>query len=259
MNEDRVIAATTGALYASIWDEFDRLQWEQFSKEHFEKWSPLPVEEGFFQGKVCLDAGSGSGRAARSILLRGAAKVCAIDVGEGCVRNTRERNQEFRERLEVKQASVLDIPYPNDLFDVVHCDGVLHHTTDPEKGFSELVRVLKPGGVLVMAVYGRGGLMNFAIYSARLLRWAIPQRLTLGICKLLSKSPVTWYAVMDCMYVPIRRNYYEREIRAWFEEVGLLNVRRLDSTWGPYRYGRWMKGEGYLKFAAERPIGTTTC
>lgn len=252
--EDRELAVRTGALYASIWDQFDRAQWVEFSDDHFHKWSPLPVEQDFFRGKFCLDAGCGSGRATRSMLLQGAARVCAIDVGKGCIRNTAERNADFGERLEAKVASVLEVPYPVETFDIVHCDGVLHHTTDPEGGFSELVRVLKPGGKIVIAVYGRGGLMNFAIYTARAFRRIVPQRLTWRLCKLLSSNPVTWYAVMDCMYVPIRKNYFADEIRNWFEREGLEHIERLDSTWGPYGRGRWMKGEGYLKFLADKPL-----
>jgi ubiquinone/menaquinone biosynthesis C-methylase UbiE len=254
MHSDKQIATNTGALYASIWDQFDRSQWEQFSDDHFRKWSPLPVDNDFFQGKQVLDAGCGSGRAVRSMLLSGAAKVCAIDVGEGCIRNTTERNADFADRLDARVATVLDIPFPDATFDVVHCDGVLMITTDPQKGFSELVRVLKPGGTLIIAVYGKGGLMNFAIYSARFFRHIIPQRFTFWACKRLSKNPVIWYAIMDCMYVPIRKNYYASEIHGWLTAAGLTDIVRLDSSWGPYGMGTWMKGEGYIKFIAKNPI-----
>jgi Methylase involved in ubiquinone/menaquinone biosynthesis len=248
------IAVKTGALYAYIWDQFDNIQWNQFSDDHFFKWSPLPSSDKFFEGKIALDAGCGSGRAIRSMLLLGAKKVCAIDVGEGCIRNATERNQGFCDRLEAKVASVLDIPYPDETFDFVHCDGVLHHTTDPTKGVSELIRVLKPGGKMVIAVYGRGGLMNFAIYTARIFRHLIPFQLTFSLCKFLSKDTVIWYAILDPMYVPIRKNYYEYEIREWLERAGLQNMIRMDSTWGPYSYGRWLKGDGYLKFMADKPF-----
>ncbi|MBF0436139.1 MAG: class I SAM-dependent methyltransferase [Magnetococcales bacterium] len=252
MNTDQEIATTTGSLYASIWDQFNQSQWEKFSDDHFFNWSKLPVDNTFFADKVCLDAGSGSGRAVRSMLIHGAAKVCAIDMGSGCVRNTKERNSSFSDRLEVQLASVLDIPYPDNTFDIVHCDGVLHHTTDPKRGFRELVRVLKPGGSIILGLYGRGGLMNFAIYAARLFRHIIPQALTLALVKRVSSDPVFWYAVMDCMYVPIRENYYEADILQWLREASLVNIQRLDSNWGAYGMGRWMKGEGYIKFLAEK-------
>lgn len=252
-DKDKRIVIQTGALYASIWDEFDNTQWEKFSDDHFNKYSPLPFDSEFYKEKVCLDAGCGSGRAVRSLLLLGAKKVCAIDVGEGCIRNTIERNANFRDRLEVKLASVLDIPYPDETFDFVHCDGVLHHTTDPRKGLSELVRVLKPEGKLVVGVYGRGGLMNFAIYTARCFRKIIPKKITFALCRLLDSNPVTLYAIMDCMYVPIRKSYYEHEFRTWLKSASLENIQRQDSSWGPYSKGRWMKGEGYLKFVADKP------
>lgn len=259
MRHPKKIEVETGALYTLLWDEFDRIQWERFSDDHFYKWSPLPLEDGFFKGKVCLDAGCGSGRAAHSMLLLGAKDVSAIDVGEGCIRNTVERNKDFSDRLGVQVASVLDIPYSNETFDFVYCDGVLHHTTEPEKGFAELVRVLKPGGKIVVAVYGRGGLMNIAIYMARLLAKIVSKRVTLLLCKLLVSNPVIWYAIMDCMYVPIRKTYHEKEIRGWLEVASLEKIKRLDSNWGPYSYGRWMKGEGFIKFIADKPKNGTLC
>ena len=92
--------------------------------------------------------------------------------------------------------------------------------------------------------------MNFGIYFARCFRHLIPKSFTLGVCKLLSRNPLFWYAVIDPMYVPIRENYYECDVRPWFEKHRLENVLRTDSTFGPYAYGRWMKGEGFLRFIA---------
>jgi SAM-dependent methyltransferase len=40
-------------------------------------------------------------------------------------------------------------------FDVIFCSGVLHHLPDPERGLAAITRVLRPGGVMNIAVYTR--------------------------------------------------------------------------------------------------------
>jgi len=50
-------------------------------------------------------------------------------------------------------ASLTDIPLPNDHMDAIFCIGVVHHVPDIEAAISQLVRVLKPGGVLYLGVY----------------------------------------------------------------------------------------------------------
>src|SRR5207244_11405276 len=38
-------------------------------------------------------------------------------------------------------------------FDVVICNGVLHHTPDPRASFAALSRLVRPGGIVVVGVY----------------------------------------------------------------------------------------------------------
>lgn len=45
------------------------------------------------------------------------------------------------------------LPYPNNTFDFVVCEGVLHHTPDPDRGVREIHRVLRPDGNALIAVY----------------------------------------------------------------------------------------------------------
>ena len=42
-------------------------------------------------------------------------------------------------------------------FDVVLCNGVLHHTADPEGGFRSIANLVKPGGHLIVGLYNRYG------------------------------------------------------------------------------------------------------
>jgi ubiquinone/menaquinone biosynthesis C-methylase UbiE len=71
-------------------------------------------------------------------MLRSSAElVWAIDIGKDCLANTQRRNSEYRDRLQIAEASVLKLPFQDNFFDFVHCDGVLHHTLDPFGGFKE--------------------------------------------------------------------------------------------------------------------------
>jgi ubiquinone/menaquinone biosynthesis C-methylase UbiE len=51
---------------------------------------------------------------------------------------------------EVIEADLLHLPFPDGKFDVVVGNSFLHHLPDVPKGLSELARVLKPGGRLVL-------------------------------------------------------------------------------------------------------------
>src|SRR5947208_133956 len=55
--------------------------------------------------------------------------------------------------IQFNQGSLLDIPFPDNSFDLVWSWGVIHHTVNPVRALDELVRILQPGGTLVLAVY----------------------------------------------------------------------------------------------------------
>lgn len=253
----------TGALYGSIWNLMNDQEFDKFSDDHWNKFRNAGLPADFLRGKTCLDAGCGSGRAVRSILKDGAAKVCAIDIGDDCVANTRRRNARWQDRLDIRQGSVLALPFPDNTFDFVHCDGVLHHTTNPLGGFHELIRVAKPGAPIMFGLYGSGGLLNFCIYSARLFRYLVPRWLADQMLRLITRDPVKKYVFLDPFYVPIREKYKENEVQQWVQQANLQNYKRLEHRYNytgidrllkDYNsFGRWFKGEGYITCIAFKP------
>ena len=50
------------------------------------------------------------------------------------------------------------IPFPDDMFDLVYSNGVIHHTPNTAKVINEIYRVLKPGGRCIIMVYAENSL-----------------------------------------------------------------------------------------------------
>lgn len=92
-----------------------------------------------------LDAGCGEGFVAE-ILLRKmpGLQLTGFDFNPEAVALARQRNP----AASFDVASIFEIPYPDDSFDVVGCFEVLEHQTDPESALAELVRVARNAVVL---------------------------------------------------------------------------------------------------------------
>ena len=66
------------------------------------------------------------------------------------------------EGVTLKPADIDDrLPYESDFFDVVVCTAVLEHVMDLNHACSELLRVLKPNGVLVVSVPDREDMTRY--------------------------------------------------------------------------------------------------
>ncbi len=166
MTGDKTITEETGKLFGSLWSPFDDKNFE-FSVGLFRKrFEANGFDLSWFKGKSCLDAGCGGGRYCIAMAREGASEVVGIDVGVEGLEDARKRAADYRQ-LSFREASVLELPFDDARFDFVFCSGILHHTTDPEKGFKELCRVLKPGGKIFLLLYATGGVRWPAVMDFR--------------------------------------------------------------------------------------------
>jgi sarcosine/dimethylglycine N-methyltransferase len=95
-----------------------------------------------------LDIGAGLAGPARMLA---SARNCRVDCLEMspdyCVgAELLNRLTGLDERIKVHKGSVLDMPFPNDSFDVVWMQNVGMNIADKRKLYAEIYRVLKPGG-----------------------------------------------------------------------------------------------------------------
>ena len=94
-----------------------------------------------------LDVGMGPGRLCEALAQRGWT-VSGVDMSGEMVARARERLPEAKARLQ--QASVEQLPLPDDSFDAVVGTGVLEYTDVP-RALAELARVVRPGGTAVVS------------------------------------------------------------------------------------------------------------
>jgi ubiquinone/menaquinone biosynthesis C-methylase UbiE len=114
------------------------------------------------RGRAVLEVGPGSGFASQ-LFAEAGAQVTAVDLTDWAVETTRARLEAFGLEGNVLQADAERLPFDDASFDLVFSWGVIHHTTDLHQALRELVRVLRPGGRLVLMLYHRHSLF-FAVY-----------------------------------------------------------------------------------------------
>jgi SAM-dependent methyltransferase len=115
-------------------------------------------------GKRTLEVGCGSGFAVQ-LFAEAGADATAVDLTPWAVETTRRRLAAFGLEADVREGDGEHLPFEDASFDVVFSWGVIHHSSDMAQALSELVRVLKPGGTLVLMVYNRHSLF-YGVYKA---------------------------------------------------------------------------------------------
>lgn len=111
---------------------------------------------GIQPGDRILDAGCGTGRHACEIFRTLGADVVGVDLNRDDLR-TAAFTLGSMEALTggswmISQADVTRLPFRDEAFDVVICSEVLEHVPENRTAVSELVRVLKRAGVIVVSV-----------------------------------------------------------------------------------------------------------
>ncbi|MGC8783942.1 MAG: class I SAM-dependent methyltransferase [Armatimonadota bacterium] len=105
------------------------------------------------QDKVILDAGCGYGVIAIIFSLMGARKVWGLDISEERLTTFQRMIQDYHlaERLDAQRRSVEDTGLGDGSVDAVISNEAISHYYDVDAFLREAARVLKPGGVLLIA------------------------------------------------------------------------------------------------------------
>jgi SAM-dependent methyltransferase len=137
----------------------------------------------------------------------GALGGVAVDVDDRSLANA-ARNLADHPTLRVERCSAYDLPF-EDEFDIVFSIGVIHHLEFPERALARMVRAAKPGGRVLIWVYGREN-NGWLLPLLNPLRKTVFSRLPVSVTHHLSMYPAAllWLALR----LGLRPNAYFRLI-----------------------------------------------
>ena len=225
----------TGSLFGKLWLEYDEKLFRESVELFRFRLKANNFDLNWFKGKKCLDAGCGGGRYSIAIAEEGASKVIGCDLSEQGIDDASKRAKFYNlNNLEFLKASVLDLPFKDNEFDMSWCAGVLHHTSNPAKGLRELARVTKKGGLIYLLLYGKGGIRWPLMMELRELIKECSigyEKLNLACSK--SKLPANKRRTfLDDLLVPYINFYNEDDIKTLLNSAGI------------YEYQRYLKAKG---------------
>jgi len=182
--------------------------WERFSRptpdqeRQFRLWSLHLSPETDWKDKDFLDAGCGAGRNSYWAMSYGARSCTAIDLDDRSLAAARRNLEQFA-TANVQKCSIYDIPYENQ-FDTVFSIGVVHHLSEPALALRRLARAAKPGGKVLVWVYGYENLRLY-VNVLNPIRKLLFSRMPLKLVSALAWLPASaLWVVVRTGFTPVK-------------------------------------------------------
>ncbi|MEA3232317.1 MAG: carbamoyltransferase C-terminal domain-containing protein, partial [Thermodesulfobacteriota bacterium] len=169
-----------------------------------------------------LEVGCGTGQLTNFL-----GSSCRRVIGTDMCLNSLKLGEAFRQdqglnRVRFLQMNLFRTALCNEQFDLVICNGVLHHTADPYGGFKSILQLVKPGGHILIALYNRYGRLAtdirrflFRLTGGR-ARWIDPILRQKGLSQGRQSA---WFA--DQYQHPHESKHTIGEVLKWFDENDL--------------------------------------
>lgn len=193
--------------------------------------------EPFLRNARVIDVGCGTGHRVMPMAHHfGAREYVGLDHSAASLEVARQLKDELGyDGATLVEGDIFRLPYPDESFDVVISQGVLHHTSDPFLGFQELVRVCRPGGFVNVYVYNKWNHWRHNLQKRRVDRLAGPDleaKFTVahrlyGTKPVEDMTPAEIAGFYDQYCHPHKSDHTVGETLRWFDAEGL-------DYWGAY-------------------------
>ena len=168
-----------------------------------------------------LEVGCGTGQLSNFLGIG-----CRTVIGTDLCMNSLRLAERFRQteglsRVRFMQMNLFRPAFRDGQFDIVLCNGVLHHTSDPYGGFRSVARLVKPGGHVIVGLYNRYGRLAL---DARRMFFRMSGGKFRGLDPYLRRTRMSdakrdaWFA--DQYEHPHESKHTMGEVLGWFESSG---------------------------------------
>jgi SAM-dependent methyltransferase len=240
---DRTLAAGSPDRFGYEWQNYSELRPEY--EEQFRRWTAHLAPEDW-RGLTILDVGCGMGRNSYWPMTYGAAGGLAIDVDDRSLAAARRTLAPFPS-VRIEKRSAYEIG-SRDEFDLVYSIGVIHHLQYPERALANMVAAAKPGGRVLIWVYGLEN-NRWVISALDPMRKALFARLPVGLVHHLAIYPTAllWLLLRlgfgRIAYFQLLRQFSFRHVRSIvFDQM----LPKIAHYWPRATVERMMREQGLL-------------
>lgn len=214
----RGLSERTIADFGDQWTRFQGNEGYYGSVELFRDMCGPLIGPEDVSGRQVGDIGSGTGRIVRMLLDAGAAHVLAVEPSDAA--DVLRKNLEaFGDRVECLRTTGDGIP-PESHLDLITSIGVLHHIPDPVPVVRAARAALRPGGRMLVWLYGREGNSAYLALTLpiRAITTRLPHQPVFVVARLATALLGPYIAL--CRHVPL-------PLRGYFVDVfGKMSYRK---------------------------------
>ena len=186
-----------------------------------------------YTGKI-LEVGCGTGQLSNLLAMTKTRTVLGTDLSV----NSLKLANKFREKNRIRnlkfiQMNLFQPVFKAEMFDVVICNGVLHHTSDPFTGFQSISKLVKKGGYIIIGLYNKYG-RAFTDFRRSIFSISGDSLQSLDSrlrdTNLTNNKKHTWF--MDQYKNPHESEHTFDEVLDWFEKTEFEFVNCIPSISG---------------------------
>ena len=183
------------------------------------------------QGRTFLDIGCGSGLFSLAALRLGCQRLLAVDLDPHSVQTTcktLERYAPAGANWDCRRISVFDLdPAKVGTFDIVYSWGVLHHTGAMYKAIEKASAMVKPEGMLTLALYGKTPFCGL---------WRIEKRIYSRSPKGVQRAIEKVYSAVVAARLALKGESLKKRRETYFQQRGMDMYHDTRDWLGGYPY-----------------------